>query len=406
MANNPECAQKHSDIGHEDDAALRTADVTRRLAIKKLEKLYENVGQKNSFKIEFGADRELLKEQLKEQRRLKKKEQRQKQRQEHIVRIINGAQKHFGRPVVGYDAPGGEDRGSFRLYFDDTSIIATTRKDRWKIELESQVLSRMSLFSTDCPEFLGVCDSILFQSDLGDRRLSQEILKVEGDQRSHLAQEAVSSIFRLQSAARKASLQDAIPQGMLGPAWIKKHVDSLDVFRHLDNWNSRLLERNRLCEMLTHSNPQFVRGDCRSGNAIIRPQDTVAWFDFEDAHTGHGAEDIAYLIGDEVWPLPPEEMEEIVKDGVALESAQALDSYLNYLAIFLTFRCIQRLQLILRVVGKAGWQPLSGIYQRDRLGVNPECVKHICEVGAYYAARHSETVPIGRDFEEVVKRFL
>ena len=85
-----------------------------------------------------------------------------------------------------------------------------------------------------------------------------------------------------------------------------------DFLRDLGGGISDKFDREAAYERVAVAGTQFVKWDCRSGNAAIDNKDKLRWFDFEYAGLRHGAEDIAWLIGDEAWPIRPQDMVDIV----------------------------------------------------------------------------------------------
>ena len=150
----------------------------------------------------------------------------------------------------------------------------------------------------------------------------------------------------------------------------------------------------------------FVLFRVGPANAALGDDDRLRWFDFEYSGIRHGAEDLAWLLGDEVWPVSPEDMLDIITDAYDPALGHGLDAYLDYLALYTTFHCIQRLQLVVRESEKRGWQSMRRIRKYDDAGVHPQFAAHLCRVGALFARRNTLTAPIARDFEEAEQVFV
>ncbi len=150
---------------------------------------------------------------------------------------------------------------------------------------------------------------------------------------------------------------------------------------------------------------QFVKWDCRSGNAALDAADKLRWFDFEYSGLRHGAEDFAWLIGDEAWPLAPEMMLAVMVDGYDTATCEALDSYLDYLSVYTTLHCVQRFKLIVKEANKRGWLTKAKVRKYDDAGVHPEFAAQICRVGAFFAERNPLTAPLVRNFEAAEQGF-
>lgn len=325
---------------------------------------------------------------------------------ERIAGIVDRAERFFGQKVVRATAPGGSGRSSYRLIFEDRTVIATLRPNFRRTHLEAFVLKRLAQDCGDTPECLGVDGELMFQSDVGGERLNLAIAEATPERRLALASEAIAAIFRIQEAGRKQALQNALPHLGQNRDWIDNLVQSTAALAEFSRGRSAGLDHAALATRLDFPGRQFVKWDCRSGNAAIGTDGRLRWFDFEYSGARHGAEDIAWLIGDEAWPLSPAAMEQVVIDCFDPGCGHDRDAYLDYLAFYLTFHCIQRFKLIVKEARKRGWIAKARVRKYDDAGVHPEFAVQICRVGAYFASRRPDTAPIGRDFEETGTVFL
>lgn len=323
-----------------------------------------------------------------------------------IERIVASAEKLFGQSVEQVSAPGGDGRASFRLHLPDRMVIATLRPNFRRTHLEAFVLQGLADHCDLQPECLGVDGEIMFQSDVGGRRLNLEIAQVSTDKARDLAAEAVGSILRIQSAARAAGLNDAVPHLGQNQNWVENFASGPEMLKDYSNGRVMGLDFAALCAAIDRPGTQFVKWDCRSGNAAIGQDEVLRWFDFEYCGARHGAEDLAWLIADEAWPVAPQDMESIVRDGFDPECGHEIDDYLNYLALYVTFHSAQRLGLIVKEAKKRGWLSKAKVRKYDDAGVHPEFAAQTCRVGAYFADRNSLTTPIARDFEEAETLFV
>ncbi|SNS46403.1 hypothetical protein [Antarctobacter heliothermus] len=326
-------------------------------------------------------------------------------RQTRRERIVRAAEARFGEAVLDVTMPGGESRSSCRLHLAHRTVIATLRPNFRRAHLEAFVLKKLRPFTQDAPECLGIDGEIVFQSDIGTRRLNVEIAKVGQSRRRDLAGEAVSKIFRIQRAAMKAGLNTQMPHLGVNVDWISNFTNAIDALAPLSAGRSAGVDRVALAEAVQTPATQFVKWDCRSGNAALDKDDVLKWFDFEYAGVRHGAEDHAWLIGDEAWPLPPEIMEDLVIDAFDPNLSHQIEAYLDYLGVYVTLHCVQRLKLISKEARKRGWLSKTRVRKYDDAGVHPEFAGHLCRVGAYFGARQALTTPIGRDFEDAARVF-
>ncbi|MGO4908111.1 hypothetical protein ACEN2J_07230 [Pseudorhodobacter sp. W20_MBD10_FR17] len=320
--------------------------------------------------------------------------------------VVESAERFFAQPVLQVDSPGGEGRASYRLSFGDRTVIATLRPNFRRTHVEAFTLKKLSPFCSDLPQCLGVDGEILFQSDVGGARLNIEISKASRSHRDTLAHEAVSSIFRIHAAGRKAKLHESVPHLGQNQAWINNFVNGISILQEFQNRQSTNLDIQSLCEKLAVRGTQFVKWDCRSGNAAIGQDGKLRWFDCEYSGARHGAEDFAWLIGDESWPISPQDMEAIVADCFDPDISQNVTDYLDYMALYITFHSAQRLKLIISEVTRRGWSSKSRVRAYDKAGAHPEFAAQICRVGRYFAQRNRETQTLARDFDDAEAFFL
>lgn len=292
---------------------------------------------------------------------------------------------HFGRRVLHIAAPGGRGRASLRARLADMSVIATRRAAGVTADRESLVLQALAPHSDDLPRFLGRSGQLMFQSDVGALRLSQAAADAPREQRADLAAQAVAGLFRLHGAARKTTLAAELPHLGATPDWIRLALDGGAELARLAGAASPALDRIALAERLAQPGAQVLKWDCRAGNAALDDAGRLRWFDFEFAGTRHGAEDFAWLIGDEVWPLPADTMLDIVADAFDPSCGHARGDYLSYLALFATFHAIQRILLIVSEVRRRGWSTKARALRRDKVGTHPEYGRNACRNAAICA---------------------
>ncbi|QFT62715.1 hypothetical protein [Roseivivax sp. THAF30] len=322
---------------------------------------------------------------------------------DHLTRL---AEDFFGERVTHVSTPGGTDRASIRVTLESRSVIATLRPNFRRTHLEAYILKILESECDCAPKFMGLRENVLFQSDLGGNRLNTAIWKAGQADRASIAFSAVEAILRIQKAANRVGLRDALPILGANDDWVENLVHAIDTMESISHGRSITLNRAELCQKIVTRPRSFVKWDCRSGNAAVSNSNSVKWFDFEYAGVRHGAEDLAWLIADEAWPINPEVMEKIILDCLPSEDRSAADTYLDYLWLYTSFHCIQRIKLIMKEVVKRGWLSKSRIRKFDDAGVHPEFAYNLCKVGEYAAYRNRETALLARDFADGQRFFL
>ncbi|AZV80505.1 hypothetical protein EBB79_16040 [Parasedimentitalea marina] len=322
-----------------------------------------------------------------------------------MSRIVDTAEQHFGQRIARVTTPGGERRSSVRLHFEGKDVIATLRSDFRRTHLEAFTLDRLAPFTGNIPRVLGVVGDILFQSDVGRRRLNQEIVLHGSGKQLDLAADAVAGIFRYQSAARQTDLSDVLPHLGANKDWVADIVNSVDALQPYSSGICSTFDRDAVALAVSCPGCQFVKWDCRSGNAAVGAGGHLSWFDFEYCGLRHGAEDFAWLIGDEAWPIVPDLMVDVMIDAFDPGCGYKIADYLEYLSVYLALHCVQRFKLILKEAQKCGWLSKENIRQYDDAGVHPAFAVQICKVGQYFSAQSSLTAALTRNFEDAAITF-
>ena len=321
-----------------------------------------------------------------------------------LKKIIKAAESHFNEEVLEASHPGGEDRASMRLTLKSRSVIATKRPNFRRTHLEALVLSRLHKAGADVPDCLGLIDDILFQTDLGGQRLNAKIHDAPFEDRRPLAESALDAIFRNQSIAKASGVADLVPPLGATPNWVegvllplKGLAPSIDLAPPDTDFDALFVGLNQA--------PQtFLKWDCRSGNAAVR-KGKVTWFDFEYAGRRHGAEDPAWLIADEVWPVGASTMFDLVERACPADGPDEKERYMTYLALYTTCHAAQRLSMIQDSYARKGWIKRSAILRRDFLGTHYQFASHLSRVGAFAAERHPLTRPFVPVFEALEASF-
>ena len=311
-----------------------------------------------------------------------------------VDRIVRRAEALFGARVEKITAPGGRTRSSMRVHFATHTVIATFRPDTARTRHEETVLRALGEICDDVPRVLGRAGDILFQSDVGRERLSRRIQSADPGEADRLATEAVAAIFRIHRAARALALERRVPHLGAARGWVRNLVGGIDRLADLAGTARAGFDREAVGRSLTRPPRQFLKWDCRAGNAALGDDGRLRWFDFEYAGARHGAEDIAWLIGDELWPVEAGRMLEIVARLHDPEGGESTGAYLDYLHLYSVFHAIQRILLIVEEARRRGWRDRATVLRKDDVGLTPAIGLTITERAAGLARGRPETAPL------------
>lgn len=307
---------------------------------------------------------------------------------ENVAKLAEGL---FGLPVQKVTAPGGKTRESIRVHFETRTVVATQRKYAGRMQMEAEVLRRLTLEGAPVPKFLKGQDQIFFQEDVGSARLSAALNRAEGADAEDLLHRTFLSLQEIRLAGEAAKLAEIVPALGDERDWVMGLIGTPETQSKGLKVAGPKLDFGRLGDALHVPATVFLKWDARPGNAAIGESGRVFWFDWEHCGKRQGMEDYAWLTGDEFFPFAPDQVLRVLTDVIPKER-QAVD--LRYLGLFITFHIVQRLGLIRRRYDKDGWVDTEKAMRFDKIGVGADLAKRLCEHGAGWADRDPLTRPM------------
>lgn len=147
--------------------------------------------------------------------------------------------------------------------------------------------------------------------------------------------------------------------------------------------------------------PSFVKWDARPGNAMMRLDGSVVWFDWEHCGARNALDDFAWLLADEYVP----EMSGLLEIAVAqapdrLSAEEARD----YFGAYATFHTAVRLALIVHYKDEDDWWDEAVCLNDDKVRVTEAGAHALCMRGAEFASIQGVTAPLSQWFDNVAAR--
>ncbi len=317
--------------------------------------------------------------------------------------IVGAAVSHFGREPREVIQLEGTAFSSYRICFDGETVIATQRKSFRRTNLEAMILQHLSPICDDVPQYLGVLDGVLFQSDLGANRLHGLIGDHCLEDQVELTAEACAAIFRYQSAARQSGLVNLVPVIGQSQDWLNNLVSSVDTLQLFSLGIPDSFNYHAVAEFLQGVGHNFVKWNCRPQYAVVCDDGFLRWHGFELSGARHGAEDFAWLFGDESWVLDPRHMIAVTKETFDKSYGLALPDFLDFLSVYTTMHCALRFNLIIREAQENGWDCENEGRRKEHPGISPAYAKQLCAVGAFFAERNKLTRALVPNFEQTAR---
>lgn len=325
-----------------------------------------------------------------------------------------GDQRRFIRTCQGLlrtriertEFPGGKSRTACRLILEDGRAVIGTRRDSPGLAaLEARVLKALSARDAPVPKVLAFNGLILIQEDLGGQRLSQAIDGAETAEVQQLLSDALNSLAQIHRVAEAAGLDQNVPTIGRDEPWLQGLLNQPVVISEELGLPIPELDRAALLQRIRVRKPRLIKWDARCGNAILRDDGAIAWFDWEHCGRRNRLDDLIWLLGDEFTPNLPDVEEALFQVHLpAFADDLSIDEARSYIATFGSFHTCVRLELILENKDGDDWWEWDYCLARDKVGVTLEAAQRLCARGARWAAWSPLTEPLVPWFGRVADR--
>ncbi len=305
------------------------------------------------------------------------------------------------RKAVGVDWPASRSRRSVRVRFDDGAVIATLRKDPRRSRLEYEVLRALHENGAPVPEPLAYDGQWLIQENLEGVRLAHALTEADDGQAHDLLDRAAAGLSVVHRIGGETGIADRVVRLGAKDSWIARFVDTPNRIGETLGVAAPALDIDALVARLRAGPPCFVKWDARPGNAIVRADGSVAWFDWEHCGARNGLDDFAWLLADEYAPDIPGIVDIAADHAPAgLSGNEVRDYYRTYAS----FHTSVRLALVVHHKGDGEWWDEEMVLADDKIRVTPAGARILCGRGAALAAGTKLTAPLAGWFAAVAER--
>ncbi|MGI9508659.1 MAG: phosphotransferase [Geminicoccaceae bacterium] len=328
--------------------------------------------------------------------------------------MSSGGRRRFLRTCQGLlrtkiertEFPGGKSRDACRLILEDGRVAYGTRRDSPRLAtLEARVLKKLKAEGASVPGVLAFNGLILIQENLGELRLSQAIDRASVAEVQEMLSGALKSLAVVHRAGEAAGLDDNVPSIGKDMPWLLGLLNQPAVVAEELDLKQPALDLDALLEVVRVRRPRLIKWDARCGNAILKDDGTVAWFDWEHCGRRNRLDDLVWLLGDEYTPDLPEIEASLLQEHLpAFADDLSVDEARAYLGAFGSLHTCVRLVLILENKDGDDWWDWNYCLERDKVGVTLKGAKRLCARGARWAAWNHLTEPLVTWFDEVAQR--
>lgn len=317
--------------------------------------------------------------------------------------LRRAAERLLGVHIASVEHPGGRSRESYRLVpADGEAFIGTRRREIERARLETRILRGLNRHDVKVPALLGSNHAhILFQQEIVGNRLSEALRTSTPDGISPLLTQALTSLAEIHDAAEIEELGQHVESLGTSDSWLRGLIARPSVIgRHL-GIDAPTLDQDALLETLRVEAPAFIKWDARPGNALVRADGSVFWFDWEHAGRRHRLDDVAWLLGDEFIPDAASTEQALIDRFVPVFAGTVpLDRARDYLMTYGSFHIVIRLGLILKYMDGEWWD-LERCIAEDKVGVTLECARRLCRRGARWADASRHAAPLADWFRAI-----
>lgn len=310
-----------------------------------------------------------------------------------------------GRRAARILFPGGDRRKSAVVVTDGgESLVITRRRHEGRAELESEVLRQLKQQDAPVPGIIARDGKWIVQEYLGGERLSQAIDAASPEARRVLLEAAMESLIALHQAGRRAGLEQRVIVIGKNPSWLETLMDMpLRIGEHLA-MPAPALPRAAVIARLAVEKPVFIKWDARPGNAAVRDDGTVAWFDWEHCGCRAPLDDVGWLLGDEWSPDDPAGEAALLATYLADFTDDDPAAARDYLMTFGTLHMCVRLSLILSRKDDGDWWDRDYCLNGDKIGITLQEATTLARRAARWSAASTLLGPLSPWFGAVADR--
>lgn len=299
--------------------------------------------------------------------------------------------------------PAGRSRRSVRVRLPGRTVIATARRNAARAAHEVHILRVLGAADAPVPAVLAWADGWLIQQDLGGERLTAHLAGTDGSAIAGALDRALDGLARCHAAARQAGLGDG--RAVIGASarWRADLATMPQRLAAASGIAPPALDMQKLADRVAPPALGFVKWDARPGNAAIRDDGSVGWFDWEHAGTRAPLDDLVWLFGDEyLGDRPTLEAAALTQwlgefDG-GVDAGEARD----YLMTMLCLHACVRLALIVSYRRRDGrWWNRSRALHSDRVGVDRDCALSLCARGRRWSGETATLRPLAGWYADI-----
>ncbi|MBT5570177.1 MAG: phosphotransferase [Alphaproteobacteria bacterium] len=208
----------------------------------------------------------------------------------------------LGRKAVDVDWPASRSRRSVRVEFEDGSVIATRRKRPERSQLEAVVMKTLHDNGGAVPAILAYDGAWLLQEYIEGERLPHVFAAADAGRSRAALVTAAQELAKIHRIAADTGLDQKVVRLGVKETWVAQLIDTPTRIGEAIAVPAPLLDNAAISQLIEAGAPSLVKWDARPGNAMMRTDGSVVWFDWEHCGARNALDDFAWLLADEYVP--------------------------------------------------------------------------------------------------------
>ncbi len=302
----------------------------------------------------------------------------------NLQTLLDRLEALFGSPAAITGFPGGQSRKTLLCKIEDQTYAVSERRSPGRAKLEEEILRVLGPRGLS-PNVIRRDGELVVQEYVEGIRLSEALDQAGPDRAANLLDAAAKSLLQIHSAGLETGIASRVPRIGQRPGWTADLAAA----------PARLAETLGLAVpdhdfgTLLHADPSTPRvlnkWDARPGNAIVRPDGRICWFDWEHAGSRRQVDDLVWLFADE-WT--PDADAVIDRQLAALQQGEtgAQAPITDQFRAFGVAHSSIRLSLILSRKGDGPWWDHAASLKYDRVGVTRTHAQRVADRAGRWAS--------------------
>ena len=323
----------------------------------------------------------------------------------YLANLTQTCSEILGEPVINISFPGGSFRKSCRIHLSDNRSLIASHRLPGRAVLETAVINTLARVGQPVPQVMAFNGLLLLQEDLSGESLDHVIEYSRASQFNMLADKALYSLQQIHQAAELQGLDRAVPMIGYNHEWLVKFLDRTAVLGGFMGLPAPFIPVEQLFDLLVPLKPRFLKWDARPGNAMLLPNDNIAWFDWEHCAARNRLDDMAWFLCDDKIPDYPAVEEELIQQHLmAFADGRSFEHAHDYLRLYGVLHMCTRLGRLLDMKAQHSWDQLDQFLARPQPGTSLAQAKRLCTRAGRWAGKMQAIAHLAHWFAEITPR--